>query len=68
MGNKAGEAKTIYSIGEIYQDTNRFQEALQNYKQSLKIVREIGDETGVNINMMAIKALEEKMDKTQMTE
>jgi len=34
------------------------------YKQSLKIAREIGDETVEKVTLGAIKALDEKMNKT----
>ena len=46
VGDRAGEAKTLNNIGNLYLDLGQPQQALNYYQQSLPIGREVGDLRG----------------------
>ncbi|MFB2835227.1 CHAT domain-containing protein [Floridanema evergladense] len=46
IGNKEGEAITVFRIGSCYDRLGEFRQALNYYQQALNLRREIGDRSG----------------------
>ncbi|MFB2937806.1 tetratricopeptide repeat protein [Aerosakkonemataceae cyanobacterium BLCC-F154] len=46
IGNKEGEAITVFRIGSSYDRLGKFREALDYYQQALSLRRQIGDKSG----------------------
>ena len=54
LGDRLGEANTLYAIGDILQFKKQTDEALENYARAIEIYRQVGDRLGEANTLYAI--------------